>query len=88
MTKTDNLGVPRVDEAVDLDTIRDEAEDIAVPAFDYIAQPIEAMVDGLTGHAHHENYQTDETQVDHGSTEGPTDKSVEMSEHPYCERRR
>ena len=30
------------------------AERVAVPTFDYIADPIEAVVDGLTHAAHHE----------------------------------
>ncbi|MFG2044175.1 hypothetical protein [Dactylosporangium sp. NPDC048998] len=67
MAKTDHTGVPRVDEAIDLATIRDEAEQIAVPAFDYIAQPIDAVVDGVTGHAHHEDLDSENTQVDEES---------------------
>ncbi|MEV6923001.1 hypothetical protein AB0M46_00605 [Dactylosporangium sp. NPDC051485] len=64
MATTDHTGVPRVDDAVDIDTIRDEAEEIAVPAFDYIAQPIDAVVDGLIGHGHDEDRDTENTQVD------------------------
>ncbi|MER7007108.1 hypothetical protein ABT297_29280 [Dactylosporangium sp. NPDC000555] len=64
MAKTDLTGVPRVDEAIDLATIRDEAEQIAVPAFDYIAQPIEAVVDGVTGHTHEKDRDSGNTQVD------------------------
>jgi hypothetical protein len=52
MANTDRHGVPRVDDTVDIDTIRDEAEHIAVPDFDYIGQPIDAIVDGITGHGH------------------------------------
>lgn len=63
MANTDHTGVPRVDEAVDLATIRDEAEEIAVPAFDYISQPIDAVVDGLTGHAHQEDRDAEYTTV-------------------------
>ncbi|GAA2343317.1 hypothetical protein [Dactylosporangium salmoneum] len=63
-TTDDHTGVPRVDDAVDIDTIRDEAEEIAVPAFDYIAQPIDAVVDGLLGHSHDEDRDTENTQVD------------------------
>jgi len=55
--------VPRVDESVDLATIRDEAEEIAVPAFDYIGQPVDAVVDGLTGHAKERDPDTEDTQV-------------------------
>ncbi|UWZ39986.1 hypothetical protein Drose_18325 [Dactylosporangium roseum] len=57
------MAVPRVDDAVDLDTVRDEAEEIAVPAFDYISQPIDAVVDGLTGRAHEEDRDVEDTQV-------------------------
>jgi|tagenome__1003787_1003787.scaffolds.fasta_scaffold16229021_1 hypothetical protein len=60
---TDHTGVPRVDESIDLATIRDEAEQIAVPAFDYIGQPVDAIVDGLTGHAHDHDKDTEDTQV-------------------------
>ncbi|MER7276605.1 hypothetical protein ABT369_19395 [Dactylosporangium sp. NPDC000244] len=63
MPATDRHGVPRVDEAIDLHTIRDEAEEIAVPAFDYIGQPVDAVVDGLTGHAHDHDADSDNTQV-------------------------
>ena len=63
MPTTDHNGVPRVDESVDDDTIRDEAEEIAVPAFDYIGQPVDAIVDGLTGHSHEEDADTENTQV-------------------------
>jgi hypothetical protein len=63
MAKTDNLGVPRVDEAIDIDTIRDEAEDIAVPAFDYIGEPIAALIDGFTGHAHDFEHRHEDTQA-------------------------
>jgi hypothetical protein len=77
MAKTDNLGVPRVDEAVDLATVRDEAEEIAVPAFDYLGQPIEALVDGFTGHGHDFEHRNEDTQVE--DRQG-SDKSVEMSE--------
>jgi hypothetical protein len=63
MAITDRTGVPRVDEAIDLDTIRDEAEQIAVPAFDYIAQPVDAVVDGLTGHTHPRDEDTEDTQA-------------------------
>ncbi|GAA3226955.1 hypothetical protein ACFPIJ_47790 [Dactylosporangium cerinum] len=64
MANIDNNGVPRVDDTVDTDTIRDEAERIAVPDFDYIGQPIDAVVDGLTGHSHEEDEDTEETTVD------------------------
>lgn len=58
MANTDSTGVPRVDDAVDIDTIRDEAEDIAVPAFDYLGEGIGAVVDGLTGHSHDDDRQS------------------------------
>ncbi|WP_432825224.1 hypothetical protein [Dactylosporangium sp. CA-092794] len=58
-----------MDEAIDLATIRDEAEEIAVPAFDYIAQPIDAVVDGLIGHGHEEDVDTQKTQVPEQSEE-------------------
>ncbi|MEU7866918.1 hypothetical protein [Dactylosporangium sp. NPDC049140] len=61
MSSTERHGVPRVDDAIDLDTIRDEAEEIAVPAFDYIGQPVDAIVSGLTGHAH--DADREDTQV-------------------------
>ncbi|WP_433204484.1 hypothetical protein ACQP00_36000 [Dactylosporangium sp. CS-047395] len=64
MPATGRNGVPRVDDAVDIDTIRDEAEEIAVPAFDYIGQPVDAIVDGLTGHSHDHDEDTENTQVD------------------------
>lgn len=65
MTNTDDRhGVPRVDESVDLGTIRDEAERIAVPDFDYIGQPVDAIVDGLTGHGDEEDQDSEETTVD------------------------
>jgi hypothetical protein len=76
MAKTDNLGVPRVDPAIDLATIRDEAEDIAVPAFDYIGQPIAAVIDGLTGHGHDFEHHDQDTQAE---TQPPADTSVEES---------
>jgi hypothetical protein len=60
---TDHTGVPRVDESIDLATIRDEAEQIAVPAFDYIGQPVDAIVDGLTGHSREHDKDTEDTQV-------------------------
>ncbi|WP_433617407.1 hypothetical protein ACQP2P_17825 [Dactylosporangium sp. CA-139114] len=63
MPATDRHGVPRVDEAIDLHTIRDEAEEIAVPAFDYIGQTVDAVVDGLIGHGHDEDVDTEDTQV-------------------------
>jgi hypothetical protein len=63
MANTDNTGVPKVDDDTDLDKIRDEAEQIAVPAFDYIGQPVDALVDGLTGHAGERDEDTEETQV-------------------------
>ncbi|MFI5910427.1 hypothetical protein [Dactylosporangium sp. NPDC051541] len=63
MPATGRNGVPRVDDSVDLATIRDEAEDIAVPAFDYIGQPVDAIVDGMTGHAHNHDRDTEDTQV-------------------------
>ncbi|WP_238018562.1 hypothetical protein KZZ52_21570 [Dactylosporangium sp. AC04546] len=52
MSNRDEHGVPRVDEAIDLATVRDEAEDIAVPAFDYISEPIDAVIEGVLGHSH------------------------------------
>ncbi|MET7421516.1 hypothetical protein [Dactylosporangium sp. NPDC005555] len=65
MANTDNRhGVPRVDRSVDIDTVRDEAERIAVPDFDYIGQPIDAIVDGLTGHSHDRDEDTEETTVE------------------------
>ncbi|MGI5242726.1 hypothetical protein [Dactylosporangium sp. CA-139066] len=85
MAKTDDLGVPRVDEAVDLDTVRDEAEEIAVPAFDYIAQPIAGIVEGLTGHAHDFERDHEDTQVEPEPSEH-TSRSVEESANIYDER--
>ncbi|MEV4508409.1 hypothetical protein AB0K00_05570 [Dactylosporangium sp. NPDC049525] len=64
MANTDKYGVPRVDDTVDDETIRDEAERIAVPDFDYIGQPVDAVVDGLTGHSHDEDEDSEETTVD------------------------
>jgi hypothetical protein len=64
MANRDSAGVPRVDENTDLETIRDEAEEIAVPAFDYISQPVDAVVDGLTGHGDEPDEDTENTQVD------------------------
>jgi hypothetical protein len=64
MANTDRHGVPRVDETVDIDTIRDEAERIAVPDFDYIGQPIDAVVDGITGHGHDEDRDSEDTTAD------------------------
>ncbi|MET7399240.1 hypothetical protein ABZS66_37735 [Dactylosporangium sp. NPDC005572] len=61
MANRDEHGVPRVDEAIDLATIRDEAEDIAVPAFDYISEPIDAVIEGVTGHYH--EHADEDTQV-------------------------
>ena len=63
MASTDKTGVPRVDADTDLDTIRDEAEAIAVPAFDYIGQPVDAVVDGMTGHRDETDEDTEDTQV-------------------------
>ena len=64
MTNIDRNGVPRVDDTVDIDTIRDEAEQIAVPDFDYIGQPIDAIVDGLTGHSDEEDEDSEDTTVE------------------------
>ncbi|GAA1499458.1 hypothetical protein GCM10009827_001230 [Dactylosporangium maewongense] len=61
---TSRHDVPRVDETVDIDIIRDEAERIAVPDFDYIGQPIDAIVDGLTGHGHDKDQDSEDTTVD------------------------
>ena len=54
MTEHRSVDVPRVDDSVDTRTIRDMAERIAVPNFDWVAEPIGAIVDGLTGLDHHE----------------------------------
>ncbi len=64
MTNIDRNGVPRVDDTVDTDTIRDEAERIAVPDFDYIGQPVDAIVDGLTGHGNEQDEDTEDTTVE------------------------
>jgi len=64
MTSMSRHYVPRVDSAVDLDTIRDEAERIAVPDFDFLGQPIDAIVDGITGHSHDEDEDSEDTTVD------------------------
>jgi hypothetical protein len=65
MANTDKYGVPRVDDTVDDETIRDEAERIAVPDFDYIGQPVDAIVDGLTGHSHDdEDEDSEDTTVE------------------------
>ena len=64
MANNDIHGVPRVDDTVSTETIRDEAERIAVPDFDYIGQPVDAIVDGLTGHGHDDDEDTEDTTVD------------------------
>ena len=64
MANTDRHGVPRVDDTVDLETIRDEAERIAVPDFDYIGQPVDAIVDGLTGHGSDDDEDSEDTTVE------------------------
>jgi hypothetical protein len=64
MANTDKYGVPRVDDTVDDETIRDEAERIAVPDFDYIGQPVDAIVDGLTGHGNEQDEDSEETTVE------------------------
>ena len=56
--------VPRVDDTVDDATIRDEAERIAVPDFDYIGQPIDAIVDGVTGHGKEHDKDSEDTTVE------------------------
>ena len=61
---TNKQFVPRVDETVDIDVIRDEAERIAVPDFDYIGQPVDAIIDGLTGHSHDKDQDSEDTTVD------------------------
>jgi hypothetical protein len=64
MTNIDRNGVPQVDDSVDIDTIRDEAERIAVPDFDYIGQPVDAIVDGITGHSHDRDEDSEDTTVE------------------------
>ncbi|MFF5228688.1 hypothetical protein [Dactylosporangium sp. NPDC000521] len=61
---TNKQFVPRVDETVDIDVIRDEAERIAVPDFDYIGQPVDAIIDGLTGHGRDKDQDSEDTTVD------------------------
>lgn len=70
MANRDSTGTPRVDEGVDLDTVRDEAEDIAVPHFDFIGQPVDAIVDGLIGHGHDRDKDTEETQTPNDTEPG------------------
>ncbi|WP_213457119.1 hypothetical protein [Rhizomonospora bruguierae] len=43
--------MPHIDDSTDVRTIRAEAEHIAVPNFDWVAEPITALIDGVTGHA-------------------------------------
>lgn len=64
MANIDSNGVPRVDDTVDIETIRDEAERIAVPDFDYIGQPVDAIVDGLTGHRDEKDEDSEDTTVE------------------------
>ncbi|MDG6103500.1 hypothetical protein Daura_35610 [Dactylosporangium aurantiacum] len=64
MTTHHSNSVPRVDSTVDDATIRDEAERIAVPDFDYIGQPIDAIVDGVTGHGKEHDEDSEDTTVD------------------------
>jgi hypothetical protein len=42
--------VPHVDDAMRTEQIAELAARIAVPNFDWVGQPIEAVVDGLTAH--------------------------------------
>ena len=64
MANIDSNSVPRVDDTVDDATIRDEAERIAVPNFDYIGQPIDAIVDGVTGHGKEHDEDSEDTTVE------------------------
>jgi hypothetical protein len=50
MNRRPVTNVPHIDQDTDLETIRDQAERIAVPNFDWIGEPIAAVVDGLTEH--------------------------------------
>ncbi len=52
MTEHRSPGVPHVDDDMDPRTVKDMAEQIAGPNFDWIGGPIGAIVDGLSGHGH------------------------------------
>jgi hypothetical protein len=45
--------IPRIDETVPLRKLHEQCEQVAVPNFDWMSQPIVAIVDGLVHVKHH-----------------------------------
>jgi hypothetical protein len=50
MSEHPGVSVPHVDDSMRPEQIAQRAERIAVPSFDWVGQPIDAMVEGVTGH--------------------------------------
>ena len=49
----DDPDIPRIDETVPLRKLHERCEQVAVPNFDWMSQPIVAIVDGLVHVKHH-----------------------------------
>lgn len=52
MGTTDGSHVPRIDGDIRPSDLHDRVEHVAVPDFDWIAGPIEAVLDAVTHHEH------------------------------------
>ena len=57
---TEGMPAPEENENDRPDPVHEEAERIAVPEFDFIGEPIGAIIDAVTGHAPDHRPETDE----------------------------
>ena len=66
MSEYDNEpDIPRIDETVPLRKLHERCEQVAVPNFDWMSQPIVAIVDGLVHVEHHPHDREEHPDQEH-----------------------